>query len=72
METPEFLTPAEVAERLKVTERTVYNWLRKGILTGQKFGGIWRVRATSLAEPATANGSAQVSTSSEAEKQEEY
>ncbi len=42
------LTPTEVAEVLKVTERTVYGWLRQGQLPGRKFGRLWRVPADAL------------------------
>lgn len=34
----EYHTKAEVAERFDVTERTVYNWIRKKILRATKFG----------------------------------
>lgn len=42
------LTPADVAEEFQVTERTVYEWLRSGELTGAKLGGMWRVDITDL------------------------
>jgi len=32
------LTPEQVAERLRVTERTVYGWLRRGTLPALKLG----------------------------------
>ncbi|MDZ4042536.1 MAG: helix-turn-helix domain-containing protein [Eubacteriales bacterium] len=44
----ELLTPEEVAERLKVKPRTVGEWLRSGMLTGVKIGGIWRVKEEDL------------------------
>ncbi len=37
------LTPAQVAERLQVNERTVTRWLRDGYLRGYKLGKEWRV-----------------------------
>jgi excisionase family DNA binding protein len=42
------LTPADVAERFQVTERTVYEWLRAGDLVGAKFGSMWRIEFTDL------------------------
>lgn len=35
----QFLTPAQVADKLQVTRRTVYNWLRSGKLRGAKLSG---------------------------------
>ena len=37
------LTPAQAAERLQVTERTVYQWLRQGKLPGHRLGRLWRI-----------------------------
>ena len=34
------LTPEQVAQRLQVTERTVYKWLSEGRLKGTKLGAI--------------------------------
>jgi len=45
---PELLTVREVAERVGVSRRTVYEWLRSGELAGRKFGGRWRVPASAL------------------------
>ena len=42
------LTPEQVAERLQVTERTVYGWLRRGTLPALKLGRLWRVRPEDL------------------------
>lgn len=42
------LTPAQVAERLQVTERAVYAWLREGRLRGLRAGRLWRVREEDL------------------------
>lgn len=40
---PVFLTPDEVAAMLKVSKRTVYDWLQCGQLRGIKAGKVWRV-----------------------------
>jgi len=37
------LTPNQAAERLQVTERTVYTWLRQERLRGYKVGRLWRI-----------------------------
>lgn len=39
----ELLTPTQVAHHLRVTDYTVYGWLRRGRLRGVKFGRRWRV-----------------------------
>jgi excisionase family DNA binding protein len=46
----EWLTVAEIAERLRVSEVTVRRWLREGALVGRQLGGRagWRVAATEL------------------------
>jgi len=36
------------AERLQVTERTVYGWLRRGSLPALKLGRLWRIRPEDL------------------------
>ncbi|MBU4533589.1 MAG: helix-turn-helix domain-containing protein [Firmicutes bacterium] len=42
-------TPEEAAEYLKVTRRTIYNWLLSGRLPGQKLGPkLWRIRKQDL------------------------
>jgi excisionase family DNA binding protein len=41
---PRFLTPEEVADLLRISRRTVYNWLRSGQLPALRIGRIWRVR----------------------------
>ena len=33
----------EVAERLDVSSKTVYTWLRGGVIQGTKVGNTWRV-----------------------------
>ena len=42
------LTPAQVAERLQITERTVYEWIRGGKLLALKLGRLWRIRQDEL------------------------
>jgi excisionase family DNA binding protein len=44
----EYLTPEEVAERLKVHLKTVYRWLRTGELKGMQRGRTWRIRESNL------------------------
>lgn len=41
-------TIAEVAIILKVTERTVYNYVKHGSLRAAKIGKHWRVKANDL------------------------
>lgn len=49
---PRFLTPEEVADLLRVSRRTVYNWLRSGQLPAIRIGKVWRVRREDI-EPQT-------------------
>ena len=49
----EYLTPEEVAALLKVTRRTVYNWLKRGTLPAVQFGRGWRIRREDLAPKST-------------------
>lgn len=45
----DFLTPEEVAEYLRVEERTVKGWLRAGKLGGVLLAGsLWRIRRGDL------------------------
>lgn len=44
----QLLTPEEVADKLRVTRRTVYEWLRTGRLKGLKAGPFWRIRPVDL------------------------
>jgi excisionase family DNA binding protein len=45
----EYLTTQEVAERLRVTRRTVYNWITGGRLAADKAGPkLWRVTPAQL------------------------
>jgi excisionase family DNA binding protein len=39
-----YYTPKEVAQELRVTERTVYHWLTSGRLRGMRAGTRWRIR----------------------------
>lgn len=43
------LTPAQVADRLQIHERTVTRWLRDGYLRGFKLGKEWRIAPADLA-----------------------
>ena len=36
-------TPAEVARKLRVTQRTIYDWLRAGRLRAKRAGHFWRI-----------------------------
>lgn len=51
METDEYLTVADVAMRLKVTQETVREWLRTDVLHGYNLGGRagWRIPVSDLA-----------------------
>ena len=42
------LTPAQVAERIQIQERTVTRWLRQGYLSGYKLGKEWRIAPDDL------------------------
>ena len=44
----EFFTPEEVAQKLKVSLRTIKEHLLRGRLKGVKVGRLWRIRATDL------------------------
>jgi excisionase family DNA binding protein len=44
----ELFTVVEVAERLKVRQRTVKHWLLSGQLCGVKAGRKWRVRPSAI------------------------
>jgi excisionase family DNA binding protein len=41
----EWLTPEEVAALLKITPKTVKDYLRAGKLPGRKMGKLWRIKA---------------------------
>lgn len=40
-ESPPTLGPTEVAERLGVSKKSVYTWLREGLVPGYKVGSTW-------------------------------
>jgi excisionase family DNA binding protein len=44
----ELLTPREVAKYLKITQRTLYNFLKEGRLPAIKVGGVWRFKKNEL------------------------
>lgn len=44
----EYLTVEQVATKLQVSERTVYNWINSGKLSASKFGDNWRVTPAEL------------------------
>ncbi len=44
----EILTAAEVAQLLRVAERTIYDWASKGILPAAKIESIWRFRRSEV------------------------
>lgn len=46
----EYLTPYEIADRLKVDQETVLRWLRDKKLRGIKMGKLWRVTVPDLAQ----------------------
>jgi len=48
MALPTFYKPSEVAERLKVNRRSVYQWLAKEQLKGLKAGQSWRITEEDL------------------------
>ena len=41
-------TPSEVADKLKVSRRSVYQWLNRGHLHGLKAGQSWRITEDDL------------------------
>jgi excisionase family DNA binding protein len=45
---PTLYSPEEIADRLKVTRRSVYHWLNSGKLNGLKAGQYWRVTEDDL------------------------
>lgn len=45
---PAFFTPQEVASMLRVSRRSVYNWMRAGKLPASKVGDTWRVSQRQL------------------------
>ena len=47
---PTLYTPEEVAEKLRVSRRAVYQWLNSGRLNGLKAGQYWRVTEEALTQ----------------------
>ena len=45
---PEFLTVADVAKMMYLSERTAYSYLMKGIIPGRKVGHRWYVYRPAL------------------------
>ena len=39
-----YLTVREVAETFRITQRTVYSWIKNGDLIALQLGGSWRIR----------------------------
>ena len=52
-EEPAYITPAEVASLMRVSQKTVYNWLRRGKLSAIRIDGTWRVARSELEPKAT-------------------
>ncbi len=48
MSIPSFYTPEEIAELLKVSRRSVYEWLSAGKLHGLRAGQYWRITEEDL------------------------
>jgi excisionase family DNA binding protein len=54
---PVLLKPAQVAKELQVDRRTVYTWLRNGMLRGSKVGlRGWRITRADLSAFHRSNG----------------
>ncbi len=43
-----FYTPEEVAANLKVSRKTIYNWIQEGRLKAVKIGHFWRISESEL------------------------
>jgi len=48
----EYFSPNEIAKRFKVSDRTVYRWLKQGVkgrkLAAMRVGGSWRINDSTL------------------------
>ena len=44
----QLLTPAEVAEALRITRQTVYSLIEAGDIEARRIGGQWRIPSTEL------------------------
>jgi excisionase family DNA binding protein len=42
-------TTAEVAELLRVHQRTIQQWVHTGMLPARRYGRVWRIRQADLA-----------------------
>jgi excisionase family DNA binding protein len=42
------MSPAEIANRLRISRRTVYRLVARGALTATRVGGQWRIDGDSL------------------------
>jgi excisionase family DNA binding protein len=45
---PTLYTPEEIADKLRVSRRSVYHWLTSGKLDGLKAGQYWRITEEDL------------------------
>jgi len=43
-----YYTPEEVANLIKVSRKTIYNWIQEGRLKAVKIGHFWRVSESEL------------------------
>ena len=48
MDPIQLYTLRQLSQMLKVTERTMYNYIKDGRLKGQKIGGVWQISQTNL------------------------
>jgi len=46
----DYYTLQEIAERLKVSYRTVYRWVHSGKLPAYKLGSDWRVKESDVSD----------------------
>lgn len=44
----QIMTLKEVAEYLKLRERTIYKWAQKGQIPASKLGSVWRFRKAEI------------------------
>jgi excisionase family DNA binding protein len=50
MQEEKYFTPAEIAEKFRVTTRTVWEWIRTGQLRAVKVGKYYRISEAALNE----------------------
>lgn len=48
MTTDQIMTLREVAEYLKISEKTLYGYVQKGLVPGIKIGSAWRFRKSDI------------------------